>query len=109
MWPAHEHHERAQQWFAANAGRGWATCPLTQAAFVRIISNPAFSADAVTPAEAVALLTSNLKHKNHSFWADEISFTQATEPLAKRISGHQQVTDAYLLGLTMHRNGRLVT
>src|SRR5262249_55806780 len=52
-WPAHEAHLRVQQWFARSAKEGWATCPLTQAAFVRIISNPAFSPDAVTPREAL--------------------------------------------------------
>jgi toxin-antitoxin system PIN domain toxin len=109
MWPAHEDHDRAQQWFAHNAHHGWATCPFTQAAFVRIVANPAFSPDAVTPVEAAALLASNLKHHNHQFWADEIPLTQAIEPFADRLAGHQQVTDAYLLGLAIHRKGKLAT
>ncbi len=47
MWPAHEGHARAQDWFSRESREGWATYPLTQAAFVRIITNPAFSRDAV--------------------------------------------------------------
>jgi hypothetical protein len=43
-----------------------------QAAFVRLVSNPAFSRDAVTPQEAITLLTGNLKHRCHRFWSDEI-------------------------------------
>jgi len=109
MWPAHEDHDRAQQWFANNAHHGWATCPFTQAAFARILANPAFSSDAVSPAEAAALLASNLKHPNHQFWADEITLAQAIEPFSSRLTGHQQVTDAYLLGLAMHRKGKLAT
>jgi len=109
MWPAHEDHDRAQQWFANNAHHGWATCPFTQAAFVRIVDYPAFSPDAVSPVEAAGLLASNLKHQNHQFWADEITLTQAIEPFSIRLTGHQQVTDAYLLGLAIHKKGKLAT
>lgn len=109
MWPAHEGHTQAQDWFSRKSGEGWATCPFTQTAFVRIITNPAFSRDAVTPQEAVKLLGANLNHPSHRFWADEISFVQATQPFARRLAGHQQVTDAYLLGLAMHKKGKLAT
>jgi predicted nucleic acid-binding protein len=30
-------------------------------------------------------------------------------PFEKRLFGHRQVTDAYLLGLAVHKKGRLVT
>jgi toxin-antitoxin system PIN domain toxin len=109
MWPAHEGHTEVQSWFRQKSGEGWATCPFTQAAFVRIISNPAFSRDAVTPQEAMKILGTNVKHTSHRFWADEISFVQAAAPFAQRLEGHQQVTDAYLLGLAMHKRGRLAT
>ena len=109
MWPAHEDHEKAQEWFAHNAHQGWATCPFTQAAFVRIVANPAFSPDAPSPLEAAGLLASNLKHQNHHFWADEITLGEAIEPFSNRLSGHQQVTDAYLLGLAIHKKGKLAT
>ena len=109
LWPAHEGHKRAQSWFGQNAGAGWATCPFTQTAFVRIVSNPAFSRDAVTPKEAVNLLAANVRHKSHQFWADEIDLVTAVWPFAGRLSGHQQVTDAYLLGLARHKKGKLGT
>ena len=109
LWPAHEGHHRAQSWFGQNAAAGWATCPFTQAAFVRIVSNPAFSRDAVAPKEAVNLLAANVRHKSHQFWADEIDFVTAVWPFVGRLRGHQQVTDAYLLGLAMHKQGKFVT
>jgi len=109
MWPAHEGHAQVQHWFRRNSRVGWATCPLTQAAFVRIIANPVFSPDAATPQEAAKLLGANLKHPSHRFWADEISFVEAVEPFRERLVGHQQVSDAYLLGLAMHRKGKLAT
>jgi toxin-antitoxin system PIN domain toxin len=109
MWPAHEGHQRAQEWFAKNAKNGWATCPLTQAGFVRILSNPAFSSDAVAPQEALKLLSANLKHPSHRFWPDDVTFAEAVEPIQKQIVGHQQVTDAYLLGLALRRKAKLTT
>lgn len=43
------------------------------------------------------------------FWRDEIQLTEAVEfTQAKRV-GHQQITDAYLLGLAVHKKGKLVT
>jgi len=35
-WPNHKHHASAHRWFSSIAAGGWATCPLTQCAFVRI-------------------------------------------------------------------------
>lgn len=109
LWPAHEGHLQAQHWFDRNSHEGWATCPFTQAAFVRIVTNPAFSSDAVTPQEAVKLLSSNLDNPSHRFWGDEISFVEAVQPFERRLKGHQQVTDAYLLGLAIHKKGKLAT
>lgn len=108
-WPTHRAHEKVQEWLSRHAREGWATCPLTQTAFVRILSNPAFSPNALTPSDALALLQANLGHPAHRFWADELSFGQALEPLTPRLAGHQQVTDAYLLGLAMHKKGKLAT
>ncbi len=65
--------------------------------------------DAVTPKEAVNLLAANVRHKSHQFWADEIDLVTAVWPFAGRLSGHQQVTDAYLLGLARHKRGKLGT
>ena len=108
-WPAHSAHSRVQNWMSRHARQGWATCPFTQTAFVRILSNPAFSQDALTPANALSVLAANLEHPTHRFWEADISFPKAVELAAAQIVGHQQVTDAYLLGLAIHRNGKLAT
>lgn len=108
-WPAHRAHEKAQEWLARHAREGWATCPLTQSGFVRILSNPAFSPNALTPQDALRLLQANLGHPAHRFWSDELSLNSALQPFVERLSGHQQVTDAYLLALAIHKKGKLVT
>lgn len=107
-WPGHQFHEAVQRWFARNAPKGWATCPIVQAGFVRIVSNPAFSPHAVSVADAVSALRGTISHPAHQFWADEISFHDALRFL-KGLTGHKQVTDAYLVGLAIHHRGRLAT
>ena len=108
-WSTHQAHGKVQEWLARHAREGWATCPLTQTSFVRILSNPAFSPNALTPRDALTLLQTNLAHPAHRFWADDVSFEQALEPLTHRLAGHQQVTDAYLLGLAIEKKGKFVT
>lgn len=109
LWPSHEHHERAAKWFARHRTKGWATCPITQTGFVRIVSNPAFSRDAVQPREAIQVLSANIAAKDHSFWPVDSIFADAVGFAGVRLVGHQQVTDAYLLGLALQRGGVLAT
>jgi toxin-antitoxin system PIN domain toxin len=108
-WPEHEAHERVGRWFVRHSRSGWATCPFTQSAFVRILSNPAFSANALTPQNALSLLESNLTLPGHHFWPASISLLEAVGNVEGRLSGHRQVTDVYLLGLAIHRGGKLAT
>jgi uncharacterized protein len=109
LWTNHEQHRSASDWFQSKQRSGWATCPLTQAGFVRISSNPRVFPDAPSPIKAIEILKANLNHPNHRFWKDEVSFDQAVEPFAGRFTGHQQTTDAYLFGLAVQKRGVLVT
>jgi hypothetical protein len=93
-----------------NQNAPWATCSLTQAGFVRVVSNPRINAAAPTQAEAIALLKLSTKSSNrHQFWADTLPLTAINPGLRDRIRGHNQVTDAYLLALTVQNEGRFVT
>jgi toxin-antitoxin system PIN domain toxin len=109
LWPSHERHELALKWFTRHRAKGWATCPFTQAGFVRIVSNPAFSRDAVQPREAIQVLSSNTIAKDHTFWPNELPVAEAVALTGVQLMGHQQVTDAYLLGLAIRRGGVLAT
>ena len=82
---------------------------MTQAGFVRIVSNPAFSRRLISPRDALEVLSGSLQHPAHHFWAEDIGVTEALAHFGRRLVGHQQVTDAYLLGLAMQKNGRLAT
>jgi hypothetical protein len=81
---------------------------MTQCGFVRVSSNPAIIPEAVAPIEAIALLESAMKRPDHVFWPDSIPLHENPVP-SQLLAGHRQVNDAYLLGLAIHHQGRLVT
>src|SRR5262249_29658930 len=109
LWTNHEQHAIARDWFKSHQKSGWATCPLTQAGFVRVSSNPRVFPDAPLPMKALEVLQSNLESSAHHFWKDEIPLVQAIAPFESRLVGHQRITDAYLLGLAIHKHGVLAT
>jgi uncharacterized protein len=105
----HLHHESVKRWFASTGGKRWATCPLTQSGFVRIVSNPKFTAQSVVVAEAVEMLAELTSVSGHEFWPLDFGFASAANSYANRFFGHQQVTDIYLLALAVRNKGRLAT
>jgi toxin-antitoxin system PIN domain toxin len=109
LWPTHEAHAKAQRWFAQNAHHGWATCATTQMGFVRIVSNRSFSRPGISPTDALKVLGGSLDHPSHRFWTEDIGVPDAVAFCGKCLVGHQQVTDAYLLGLAIHKKGKLAT
>ena len=90
-WPNHVHHRDAVEWFRARGSLGFATCPLTQTGFVRISSNPSFTAHAVTPGEAIALLARLTAMPGHAFWPDDLPLSDAF-PDDSPLATHRQVT-----------------
>ncbi len=108
FWRSNVHHTAAHQWLADSRHAGVRTCPITQAGFLRIVSSARYSADRLQVAEARATLGELLSMDEHGFWPDDLPLEEALE-LAGTISGHQQITDAYLLGLAIAHGGVLAT
>jgi hypothetical protein len=54
---------------------------------------------------ATDLLGKLTRHKGHDFWPDEYSIVDGTVDL-KRLVGHKQIADLYLLGLAVRRKGK---
>lgn len=107
--PDHVHHELAHDWFADHRANGWATCPLTEAGFVRVLSNPAYGSPITRPDDLLARLGALCASGRHHFWADTISLRDEAVFCAAFIRGHRQVTDVYLLGLAAKMRGCLAT
>lgn len=107
--PAHADHLKAQEWFNSSGKSRLGICPLTEAGFVRVTTNPAFRPVPRSMGQAMAILRMLKDYPGYSFWGINESWVTLTAPFAARISGHLQVTDAYLLGMAIRRNGVLVT
>jgi uncharacterized protein len=105
----HVHHEPAHDWFADHREKRWATCPLTENAFIRILSDPAQRQTLVPLMVLNDHLDRFCRDENHEFWPDSVSMRDETLFNMSRVRGHRQLTDVYLLGLAVKRGGRLVT
>ena len=99
---SHVHHAAAVRWFAAHPG-GFATCPITQGTLIRLLLRFGAVADA---AGAVAVLKQLTGHPRHTFWGDDIGYSDISWA---GVLGYRQVTDSYLAGLARHHGGRLAT
>lgn len=60
-------------------------------------------------AGALQVLSRNVAVPEHQFWSDSISVPQAMERMPTALTGHQQITDAYLVALAVHNKGKLAT
>jgi uncharacterized protein len=107
--PDHVHHEAAHRWFADHRPLGWATCPLTENGLLRVLAHPAYSPAAEQPARVLERLRTFCSSGGHAFWSDDVSLRDADLFHAGSPPSHRQVTDLYLLGLAVRRNGRLAT
>lgn len=108
-WPNHVHHDATRRWFTEHRGDGWATCPLTEAGFVRVSCNPSAVQHVVTPGEAIALLRRLTRLESHSFWPLDRSIADLPRELVSRLQGYRQITDAVLLAVAIQRGGTLAT
>lgn len=108
-WPSHVHHEAAHTWLAGLADGQWATCPLTQSAFVRVSSNRAVIPAARSPREAVQALEMMLAHPRHVFLRDEVSIADRRWVAVDKLVGHQQIADAHVLAVALTNRAQLVT
>lgn len=103
----HVHSQTAHRWFES-AKSSWATCPITENGFVRILSNPRYHDLSIAPVQAIDGIQRMCEDPNHVFWPDSVS-------LLERLVGEQslirpsQVTDFYLASLAQHHGGKLAT
>ncbi len=105
----HEDYSAATRWFDSGGYANWGLCPLTEAGFVRLTTNPALGPVFPSILRAVQALEDLAARPGYRYWPMTESWQTVTGPFAARISGHQQVTDAYLLGMAIKEDGVLVT
>lgn len=105
-WPQHEFNAVAHRRLA---DRGhWATCALTQLAFLRLSSSRAVIPEAVTVGDAAALLTRMVTDRRHRY-LDPMPAPGELASLWAPLQGPGQVTDAYLLETARRHGARLAS
>ena len=105
---AHVFNVTARQWWSKNSDHGWASCPLTENGFLRVVSQRGYSSPPPL-ASALALLRGWAAPPRHAFWPDDVSLMDAKVFDHGHILGPGQITDIYLLALAVKHGGRLVT
>lgn len=105
---AHVHHRVAHGWMSTHRREGWATCPITQNACIRIMSQPAYPGR-LTVADITRRLRKATAAPDHRFWPDSLSLCseECFDPSGVLLS--KQITDLYLLALAVRHGGYLVT
>lgn len=104
-WPNHLFHSAATRRMTGSRDR-WATCAVTQLAFIRISCVRAVVPSEKTPAEAAAILARMTSDSLHVYLD---SLPPPTERWMQRVLGRKQITDAYLLALAQWNDATFLT
>jgi len=105
--PAHVHYDRARHWFREGGRNAWATCPITENGFLKILSYPRYPNSPGDVSVVADILERLREASEHVFWPDDVSVLEILEPNA--VIATSQITDADLLGLAAHKGGKLAT
>jgi len=105
--PLHVHHERAQEWFHREKARAWATCPITENGFLRILGNPAYKDSPGSPSQLQSVLQAICSAPGHQFWPDAISLRDGKR--SPSLPSFNHLTDYYLLALAIHHQAKFAT
>jgi uncharacterized protein len=107
--PDHVHHDLAHDWFSDHRDGGWATCPLTENGFIRVLSHAALGEAAERPSVLRTRLSKFCSSGQHVFWPDAVSLRDRAVFSDAFAAGPRQLTDVYLLGLATKMKGTLAT
>ncbi len=99
----HPHHPRVRRWWQATPQDRFATCPVTEGTLLRLQMMLAKDQSA---AAAWFVLASLQAHPRHDFWPANFSYTEIP---TTRLTGHRQITDAWLGELARRQGGKLAT
>jgi toxin-antitoxin system PIN domain toxin len=105
--PDHQHHPTVTNWFNSGGRHDWGVCAFTESGFIRITCNPRLGNRTVEQATHLLQLLS--ERPGYRYWPISARWTTLAAPFRERVFGHQQVTDAFLLGLAIQEDGILVT
>lgn len=109
MDPDHAFHQRAHAWWSARQ-RPWASCPITENGFIRIMSSATYSRNqSFSVADITSRLSVFISYSDHAFWPDALTLRDGEHFRHTSILSSKHLTDLYLLGLAVENKGQLVT
>lgn len=109
MDPNHTFHQLTHAWWNQD-GRPWASCPITETGFIRIMTSTAYSKNSqLSVAYVKTLLSVFVLNTNHAFWPDHLSLRDEQEFKHTSILSSKHLTDLYLLAIATKNNATLVT
>ena len=103
---AHIHNQAVNEWFDT-PGLQWALCPFTDAGVLRFFTRP--KTGGMSMGEVTAMLDRMKQEPGYHYQPIASDWQTLTKPFFKRLQGHKQVTDAYLLGLAVQEGLVLAT
>jgi toxin-antitoxin system PIN domain toxin len=104
--PTHVHHRTVMRWFNTPS-LDWGLCAFSEAGFLRVATNP--KSGSYTVKDAAEVLKGLAAHPGYRYWPVTAGWLTLAAPFRERVFGHQQITDAFLLGLAVKEHGVLVT
>lgn len=104
LFEDHKHHDVATEWFRT-PGLRWALSPWAEGGLLRFATQPG----RLSMSEATGLLDELALCRGYHYHPCAQSWRTLTQPFFRRLHGHNQVTDAYLLGMAIHDGLVLVT
>ncbi|MDR0594434.1 MAG: hypothetical protein LBG60_14520 [Bifidobacteriaceae bacterium] len=100
--------QRPGQDLGRQFGGGWATCPITENGFARIVAQPS-CANPVSAPEAISLLERVHRLDRHECCACDTTIADPAAVARDLVLGSGQVTDTHLLALAVNHGGALAT
>jgi toxin-antitoxin system PIN domain toxin len=105
--PKHGSHATVANWHELIGSTKLYLCPVTESGFIRLTITPQVGGRTIS--EAMLMLHEITILPNVFHLPVAPSWMELVAPLAPRLQGYRQVTDALLLGLAIQNNAVLVT
>lgn len=100
---SHIHHERVRRWRYSTQTDFIASCSVTESTLLRL--HMILATDRTSEAAWKALASLHA-HPKHVFWTDDFSYLEVSHT---RLSGHRQITDAWLAELARRKGAKFAT
>lgn len=105
---AHQHHGIAYNAFSRFMRNGWASSPMVENGFLRIVSNPGYP-NSLSVGEASGLLSAAIRNTPHRRLPEDVSLLDPELFRTSELVSFKEVSDLFLIGMAVRHDVTLVT